>query len=473
MTKDAAAHTPLTFDRISTGIPALDEILGGGIPKNSINIIMGHPGTGKTILAEQLVFSNASADRPILYLTTLSEPLSKVITYLQGFSFYEADKLYSGVVYEDIGADLAAHGPQFIVERLREAIRDIGPKIIVIDSFKVVHDLTDSPGTMRRAISDIAGLLSAYDTTTILIGEYSEQQIQHLPEFAVADGIIELARRGSVKRDERFIRVFKMRGSAYAEGLHAFRIGPDGLEVYPRLVTPNVPVRYDFPRERVATGVPGLDGLFGGGLWRGSTALVAGAAGTGKTTLALQYAIAGVLAGEKSLYLNFQENPTQLGRTIAAIGHDVEDLQRRGLVLRYESPVEMRIDSTVMEVFRLVREQNVQRVAIDAVGDLALAAGDPERFHDYLYALCQHMIVNGATTLMTLEVPPDGLTTAHDARFSSMTDVLIDLRLDVSGEPVRTVRIAKARSIAHDLGIHTMTIDSSGIRIDAASERAT
>jgi circadian clock protein KaiC len=468
-----AALAPLAFDRISTGITALDEILGGGIPKNSINIIMGHPGTGKTILAEQLVFRNASGDRPILYFTTLSEPLSKVITYLQGFSFYEADKLYNGVVYEDIGADLAAHGPQFIVDRLREAIRDIGPKIIVIDSFKVVHDLTDSPSAMRRAISDIAGLLSAYDTTTFLIGEYSEQQIQHLPEFAVADGIIELARRGREKRDERFIRVFKMRGSTYAEGLHAFRIGPDGLDVYPRLVTPKIPIRYDFGPERVGTGVPGLDKLFGGGMWRGSTALVTGAAGTGKTTLALQFAIAGVLAGQKSLYLNFQENPTQLARTIASMGHDVDDLQRRGLVLRYESPVEMRIDSTVMDVFRLVREQSIQRVAIDAVGDLALAAGDPERFHDYLYSLCQHMIVNGATTLMTLEVPPDGLNVAHDARFSSMADVLIDLRLDVTGDPVRTLRIAKARSIAHDLGIHTMTIDARGISINGASEPAT
>lgn len=456
----------MTFGRISTGIVALDEILGGGIPRNSINIVMGHPGTGKTIFAEQLVFHNAAGDRPILYMTTLSEPLSKVITYLQGFSFYDADKVYNNVIYEDIGPDLAAHGPQFIVDRLREAIRDVGPKIIVIDSFKVIHDLSHSLSDMRRTISEMAGLLSAFDTTVFLIGEYAEEQVQHQPEFAVADGIIEFARRGNAKRDERFLRIFKMRGTAYAEGLHAFRIGSGGLEVYPRLVTPHVPISYDPKPVRVTTGVAGLDDLLDGGLWRGSTLLVTGPAGTGKTTIALQYAIAGVLAGETSLYLNFQENPTQLARTIGAMGYDIADLQRRGLFFQYEAPVEMRIDSTVVDVFRRVKEHNIARVAIDALGDLALAAGDRDRFHDYLYALSQHMIVNRTTTLMTLEVALDGTNAGDDARFSSMADSLIDLRLDVRSDPVRTLRIVKARGIAHDLRIHTMTIDARGARID-------
>jgi circadian clock protein KaiC len=426
------------FDRISTGLPELDGILGGGIPKNSINIVMGHPGTGKTIFAEQLAFHNANSERPILYLTTLSEPLSKVMTYLQGFTFYDESKLLGQIIYEDIGAGIADGGLAFVVEKIRSAIRETGPQIVVVDSFKAVTDLGHSMVDLRRTLSDLAGILTAYDTTVFLIGEYTEDQIPLLPEFAVADGIIGFARRGIAKRDERFLRIFKLRGSAYAEGLHSFKISQAGLHVFPRLVTPTLPAVYHTDQVRVKTGIPGLDDILDGGFWQNSTVLCLGRAGTGKTTLALQFALAGGEAGQRSLYVNFQENPTQLARAVAALGVDLDEAVRRGLYLHYESPVELRIDSVVVEIFKTVREQRIQRVVIDALGDLALAAGDRERFHDYLYSLCQHLIVNGATTLMTMEVSTDDNIIRiinDDARFSSMSDSIIELNLDMQGAP--------------------------------------
>src|SRR3954462_12720428 len=121
-----------SLERLSSGNPEADYILGGGFPANSINIVMGHPGSGKTIFAEQLIFENATDDRPILYLTTLSEPLPKVVRYLQGFRFYEEDKLGSQVVFEDVGTELAENGPDALVPRLREMIMTLSPKIIVI-----------------------------------------------------------------------------------------------------------------------------------------------------------------------------------------------------------------------------------------------------------------------------------------------------------------------------------------------------
>jgi circadian clock protein KaiC len=197
---------------------------------------------------------------------------------------------------------------------------------------------------------------------------------------------------------------------------------------------------------------------------------VTGQAGTGKTTLALQFAVAAIDLGRRSLYVNFQENPTQLARTIKSLGSDLGELTTRGLFLQYESPVELRIDGVIVRMFNTIREHNINRVVIDALGDLALAAGDRERFHDYLYSMCQHLIVNGVTTLMTMEASPDhkNVATRDEARFSSMSDAIIDLRLETSGRPTRTLRVAKARGLAHDLHVHEMAIETGGIRVKEA-----
>lgn len=464
MSGDNGADGTVSHERVATGVRELDQILSGGFLRNSINIVMGHPGTGKTVFAEQMVFHNAGDDRPILYLTTLSEPLAKVVTYLQGFGFYDEQRLMDGVVYDDIGEALVEAGPSAVVDRIRRAVREMGPKMIVVDSFKAIHDLTNTTD-MRRVISELAGVLSAYDTTVFLIGEYSEDQIPTYPEFAVADGIVEFARKSTAKRDERFLRVLKLRGSGYAEGFHAFTISGDGLHVFPRLVTPVAPVGYTAASDRVSTGIAGLDELLDGGLWRGSSTLVTGQAGAGKTTLALQYAMAGIKDGEKALYLNFQENPHQLARTVDALGHSQDELTRRGMVFQYASPVELSIDSVVLGVLNAVNDEGVTRVAIDAIGDLALAADDPRRFHDYLYALTQEFVVKGVTALLTLELSATGFVAVQPDRFSSMADALIELNILMTGRPRRTLRVVKARGTRHDMHVHEMHIERTGITI--------
>jgi len=194
-------------DRVSTGNPEADEILCGGFPANSINIVMGQPGSGKSIFAEQLVFENARGDRPILYLTTLSEPLAKMVSYLQRFAFFAEEKIGTSVVYEDIGPQLLKGGIQALVDCVAHAIETSGPKIIVIDSFKALHDLSPSALELRSVLYKLTGLLTAFRTTVFLVGEYTSEDAQRLPEFAVADGILELMRNPLSARDERFVRV--------------------------------------------------------------------------------------------------------------------------------------------------------------------------------------------------------------------------------------------------------------------------
>jgi circadian clock protein KaiC len=463
-TREGSEDSPA---RIQSGNPQADEILGGGFPANSINIVMGQPGTGKTIFAEQLLFHNAGDGRPCLYVTTLSEPLSKVVTYVQRFDFFDVDRLSRDIQYEDLGAALSEHGPMALVDWLDEAIKSRSPKIIVIDSFRAIHDVAGSTDEMRRFLSRIAGMLSAYDVTAFLLGEYTQEDIRRHPEFAIADAIVELARQPMTTRDERYLRVLKLRGSGYREGQHAFRITARGLELYPRLVAPRVPEHYEALAERLSTGVPGLDDLMDGGLFAGCTTLLVGMTGTGKTTMALQFALEGIRRGEQVLFVNFQENPAQLRRSIAGLGADPALVQEQGLGLVYASPVELQIDSIVVEIFDAIKSGDVRRLVIDAIGDLASAASDSQRLHDYLYSLIQHFAARGVTTLLTLESGESftGAGMPASDRFSYMSDNLIYLAWSTERSAHRTIRIVKMRGSAHEHEPQPFEIGENGARL--------
>ncbi len=455
---------------ISTGNPQMDEILNGGFPTNSINIIMGQPGTGKTIFAEQMVFHHAKDnDRPILYLTTLSEPSAKVLTYLQRFSFFDEDKVGSTVHYREIGTDLAKNGIGALLPFIEESILSLSPKIIVIDSFKALHDLAESPQEMRRMLYELTGLLTAFEATVFLLGEYTEEHAQTLPEFAIADGILQFLRSSLSTRDERFLRVLKLRGSGYLEGLHGCKITSAGLDIFPRLVTPKVAESYVAEIERVSSGVEGFDDIMGGGFLRGSTTVVAGPAGAGKTTFGLQFALAGSAQKERSLYVNFQENPSQLSRLIKFLGADLEKIKTSGFELLYVSPVELQIDSIIVKLFSIIQEKNIKRVVIDSISDFSRASSDPDRLHDYLYSLLQHLSLKGVTTLLTYETAGNALDDGKDpstiGRFSNMSDNIVLIGLGQEPEFNRDIRCIKARATKHDRKTHQFEITEKGIRV--------
>jgi circadian clock protein KaiC len=453
-------------ERMSSGNAEADHILGGGFPANSINIVMGHPGSGKTIFAEQLIFHNAGGDRPILYLTTLSEPLVKVVRYLQDFHFFDETQLGTTVIYEDVGPQLAKDGAAALIPLLDSAIKTLSPKIIVIDSFKAVHDLAPSVAERRRLVYEMTALLTAYGTTAFLLGEYTEDDILAYPEFAVADGIVEFSRRRLGNRDERYFRVFKLRGSRYLEGAHAFRITDSGLDVYPRLVSPQMPEGYEPASERISTGVVGLDAMLDGGLWRGTTTLLAGPSGAGKTTIGLQFALEGARQGEPSLYMSFQENPTQLMRTIRGLGADLEQLQSQGLDLVYASPVELQIDSIIVDMFRRIEQRGVRRLVLDAVGDLASAATDPQRLHDYLYALVQHFAVRTITSVLNLETTGNGVSgNGMQTAMSYLSDNVLLLSVEGEERTRRTLRVLKTRGSAHDTVVRSVEISARGMSV--------
>ncbi len=455
------------FPRISSGNAQADIVLGGGLPAHSINIVMGQPGTGKTVFAEQLLFHNAGEGRPAVYVSTLSEPMSKMVSYVQRFSYFDETKLGTQIIYEDIGPLLSSDGPVALVPWLTKLIKNSSPKLIIIDSFRAIHDLATSVPETRRLVSDLAGLLSAYDATLILLGEYTTEDIQRYPEFAVSDAIVQLARQTLGTRDERYLRVLKLRGSSYREGQHAFKITTDGIQLFPRLVSPSVAATYTPQSTRTSMGVAGLDAMLEGGVWAGTTTLLVGPTGSGKTTVATHFALEGIARKEPTLYVNFQENPAQLARSFSNLGANLTTARQDGLEFMYVSPVELQIDSIVVGIFERIKDGTIRRVVVDAVGDLITAASDAQRLHDYLYSLVQHFAVNGITSLLTFEsgIPsPAGLDT-HEQRFSYMSDNVLAISLGGEERTRRTIRVIKTRNSAHDPVVRSLDLSGAGARI--------
>jgi circadian clock protein KaiC len=201
-------------------------------------------------------------------------------------------------------------------------------------------------------------------------------------------------------------------------------------------------------------------------VWRGTTTLLAGPSGAGKTTIGLQFALEGARQGEPSLYMNFQENPSQLMRTIRGLGVDLEHARAQGLQLVYASPVELQIDSIIVDMFRRIQQGKIRRVVIDALGDLASAATDQQRLHDYLYALVQHFAVSTITSILNFETSAssESVPGVQNA-MSYLSDNVILLTVGGEERTRRMIRILKTRGSAHDLRIREVVITGAGLEI--------
>jgi circadian clock protein KaiC len=456
-------------DRLRSGHQPLDEVLGGGLPGNGISIIMGLPGTGKTIIAQQYTFHNARRARPAVYFSTLSEPLEKIIRFGQSLDFFDAAAVGRSVFYDDLGQVAGRDGLAGVGDHITAALKERRPGLVVIDSFKALHALAGSDGVFRQFLHQLAGRLTAFPTATLWIGEYESAEAATSPEFAVADAIVELAAVPLGQREHRFLHVRKLRGSGFASGQHGYRLTTGGLRLFPRLADLPAAGSYRLGEERITTGLAALDQMLGGGLWPGSATMVAGPSGSGKTIMGLHFAYGGAQHGENGVIATLQENPTQLARMIGGLGWPTA---HPAVQVMYRSPVDIHIDEWVHDLLHAVERAQARRVLIDSLMDLQMAAVDDTRFREFMYSLAQRFSRQGISLLITYETP-DLFSRLSEFAVSHLADNAIALGYDRDHATMsRSLAVIKTRASTHDPAMRQFSIGPDGIRLEGAAAPA-
>jgi circadian clock protein KaiC len=457
----------------TTGDRRFDAILGGGIPAQSVLVVAGEPGAGKTVLTLQLLFRAAREGKTCLYVTTLSEPAIKLIRYMQFFDFFDADLLDQRIVLADLGPAVR-DSPERTMSELSRLVHQHEPSLIAIDSFKAIADLMPDSRTARSFAYELATQTATWGATTLLLGEYAPEEVARRAEFAVADGILQL---GSQRRELTSIRdleILKLRGMAYVPGRHFFEIDQRGFFVYPRVRTPDAaaePPSTAATRARVSTGVAGLDALLGGGIPPLSNTVVEGPTGTGKTLLSLHFLLEGARKGEKGAFFTLEETPDQLRSVAATIGWDLVALEKKGLLtIDYSSPVELSTDRYLQLARDQVEKGKVRRAVFDSLTSMALGVPSDRRFKELVYAMGKHMRACGVTLFTTIEAQQLLSREVIAGRsVSFIADNLIRLRyVERAGRLDRGISVLKARGIKHETGVRRLDIGRGGLKVRAA-----
>jgi circadian clock protein KaiC len=456
---------------LPSGVPGLDEVLGGGIPEFSFNLIAGGPGGGKTTLAHQIMFANASSERKAVYFSIIGEPPIKMLRYQQQYTFFDAAKLGDGTIrFIHLGQQALEGGMAKVLETIVQEIERSTPQIVVVDSFRAMvrSTLAAGPGgelELTNFMQRLALVLTSYEATTFLIGEYGDGE-HDSAVFTVADGLLWLYQAIDRNSVVRKLQVMKLRGQGQIPGLHTARITEAGCSVFPRLLKPAEIITEHPLKHRLATGVQGLDELMGGGIPSGYSVLITGPSGSGKTVLSNQFIIEGAQRGEKGIVAIFEKRPNDYLQTTPR-GAEFEKLVReKKLEVIYLRPLDLSIDETLLELQNAVRRVGAKRAVIDSLSglELALAPTFREDFRESLYRMMGALTGLGVTVMATVELA-DSYT---DLRFSPqgiafLTDVIIIQRyVEIDGQLKRALSVVKVRSSQHSKELREYEISSDG-----------
>ena len=459
------------INQLGSGVPGLDEILGGGVPEFSFNIIAGAPGCGKTTLAHQFVFNNATAERPALYFTVLGEPALKMLRYQQQYTFFDPSKLNNAVRFVNLSQILVERGLQGVLQEITRQVQATNAGIVVVDSFRTVLRREHHDGReveVQTFVQELALLLTSWEATTFLIGEYSESELVDNPVFTVADGLFWLFQQVERNSVVRKLQVMKLRGQMSVPGMHTFRITDAGLQAFSRTLG-LVGAKKKAPgRRRLSTGIPALDEMMGGGIPEGDSLLVAGSSGTGKSLLATQFIAAGLRDGEPGIVAVFEERPEEYADRASAFGlHLTDSIQHGKLEVIYLRPLDLSVDEMMQALIDAVQRTGAKRLVIDSLAgfEMALAPGFRADFRESLYRMIFALTGVGITILSTLEMEES----FHKFPFSSylisfLTDDIIRMRyVEIEGRLRKIMMVIKMRGGAHSKDIREYEITSDGI----------
>jgi circadian clock protein KaiC len=462
--------------RTATGITGLDLVLNGGLEPGAVVVVAGAPGTGKTILAQQMCFAVGTAEHKCVYYTTVSEPHTKLVRHLEQFSFFDPQALGARVEHIHLGDFLRParrDGLQSMVSEIVRKTLEEEPSIVVVDSAKMLRDFGDERD-LRAALYDLTGRISQTGTVLLLIGEYTPEELRSGIEFSVADGIIQVEDEAREPVDRRWLRIAKMRGGSHRSGRHTFRIGPDGVEVFPRIET-LIPHTVSTTAEQVLSGIPGLDRLMGGGPRQDDATLVTGPSGVGKTIFGLRWLTQGAEQDRRCLYVTFQDTADQLIKEAAAFGWDLTAARASNHVaISYVPMGDLDLDVLATAVRSELSEHPTSRIVIDSLSELAFAAREAERFPAYMRSLVGLVRAAGSSLLITSETSAHGLAPSVLDGLLFLFDNVIDLRYIEEGSRIgRAVHVAKMRNSWHEMTLNGVSITDRGLVVGNELESVT
>lgn len=463
----------LDIQRLKTGVPGLDNLLGGGLPEFSFNLIAGTPGSGKTTLAHQIMFSLATPDNRALFFTVLGEPAMKMLRYQQQFPFFDLNKINQSIRYVNLSEDLVEGDFARALARISEEVKNFSPSLVFVDSFRSVVQSAiqkeQAPTELQHFVQQLGMQMTSWQATTFLIGEYLQPEAESSPVFTVADGIIWMSQNLQRNSMVRKMQVVKMRGQAQAPGLHTFRITDAGIQIFPRAIIhqgsePALDTSAPTGEQRISIGTPGLDDMLGGGLPAGFSLLVVGPSGSGKTILATEFLAEGARRGEPGVIAAFEKSPSQMLNT------QLNTLIKSGKVgVINTRALDLSIDETLHDLIEMITRMKATRVVIDSLSgfELSLAPEFSENFRGSLYRMISELTSMGVTILMTSELE-DRYTDLRFSPFGSafLADaILVQRYIEIGGQFKRVLSVIKVRGSDHSKDIRLFDITDAGIVI--------
>ncbi len=459
------------IERLPSGVSKLDDILGGGWPEYSFNIILGEVGAGKTTLAHQFMFANASAERPAVYFTMLGEPTLKMLRYQQQFTFFDMAKVNDVIHFVNLTEEVLSNDLGRVLNTIVSKVEELAPKIVIVDSFRTLEPDGAVNGDLglREFVQRLAAKLTSWQATTFLLGEDGggEGAREH-PVFTMADGLFIMAQRVSRNSMVRQVQALKVRGNAPQPGLHTIRISNDGVRAFPRMLKPVEEAQGEVSRELISTGVAGLDEMMGGGTLRGNAILIAGPVGSGKTTVAVQFLDEGASRGEPGVLIIFEETAPKYLDQAHSLGFDLEAYAKAGLLeIVYFRPLDLSVDETLYAIQSAVDKVGAKRVVLDSISGLeaALAPAFKEDFSESLYRLLGALTGSGVTVLLTVEV----IEPYNEMRFSPHAisflthDIVLQRYYEAAGELRKFMAVVKTRARAHSRELRGYEVTQTGI----------
>jgi circadian clock protein KaiC len=455
---------------LPTGVPGLDTVLGGGLCEGSFNLIAGGPGAGKTTLTQQVLFSNATKERPALYFTVLGESTVKMLRYQQQFTFFDPSLVPTAIRFVNLSEEAMRADLDAVLERIVTEVTKAEPALVAVDSFRTIggqYTSGDQQSIMalERFIQRLAQQLTSWEVTSFLVGEYSGDEQRH-PVFTVADGILWLSEDVDRNSAVRKLRVAKIRGRAPMPGLHTFRITGDGVQVFPR-IPEQQSRRQERSSRRLPTGVPGLDEMMGGGIPAGDVVMLTGPAGSGKTTFATQFVAEGLAQGESCVVAVFEEFPEAYLARAKTSPVDLGEMIEAGrLAVIYLRPLDLSVDEMLAEILVAVQRLGATRVVIDSLSgfEIALAPTFRADFRESLYRLVGALTASGVTVMMTAEVVdayPGGRFTNERVSFVT-DDIVVQRYVEIGGRLRKVLAVVKMRGSEHATDFRDYTITPAG-----------